>query len=389
MLLKWADSLSIAVVRDLLVKLNIDVKADADHEIDYFVNQLKSRNAQASYKTEKQCTKAFYDIITQPGQLLHSFTRMLRNNTQNSSEHGYGQSSTSPKAAFTKFMLKMLNVYSVKSKKPVGESAAFVNTPFSDLDREELALLQKMGGWTLKRARDTNKKVKDLVSQVSSDDVSPTTGHHLVQPNQAFTKFFHSFSAHVHGNLTMENFNQHSKTLPLFVTQNVPPQLQECFISLFNDERITLVIELYELIKTFTIKSAIHEFLSTNHLTPEKQSHALRVTLSVQQPACSTSESGASASAVSKKGKKRVSSAQKELELYTNEPEGLVGKTVQHNCESDDGAQWYKGVVKSMKKKKANVLKIEYEIVYSGSEDEVWCMNLLQDLKDGDLVVID
>ena len=38
--------------------------------------------------------------------------------------------------------------------------------------------------------------------------------------------------------------------------------------------------------------------------------------------------------------------------------------------------------------KKANALKIEYEIVYSGSADEVRSMNLLQDIKYGDKVVI-
>ena len=39
-----------------------------------------------------------------------------------------------------------------------------------------------------------------------------TTLPNLVKPDQASTKFLHSVSAHIHGNLTTENFTEHSKT---------------------------------------------------------------------------------------------------------------------------------------------------------------------------------
>ena len=141
--------------------------------------------------------------------------------------------------------------------KAVGESAAFVNNPSSDLYREEVVLWQKVFGRTLSRARDTDGKVKDFVSKMMWVLRMGTNLSNLVKPNQAFTKFLHSFSAHVHGNLTTDRY----------ATRNVPPELQECFILVLNDgDNTPLVIELYELIKTFTTKSAKNRFQSAIHL---------------------------------------------------------------------------------------------------------------------------
>ena len=139
--------------------------------------------------------------------------------------------------------------------KAVGESAAFVNNPSSDLYREEVVLWQKVFGRTLSRARDTDGKVKDFVSKMMWVLRMGTNLSNLVKPNQAFTKFLHSFWAHVYGDLTTDSFTEHTRLI-IYATRNVPPELQECFILVLNDgDNTPLVIELFELIKTFTTKS--------------------------------------------------------------------------------------------------------------------------------------
>ena len=196
--------------------------------------------------------------------ILNTFTFMLRNETENS-EQSYGKSTTSSKSACTKLMLKCW-MFSMRYIKAVGESAAFVNNPSSDLYREEVVLWQEVFGRTLSRARDTDGKVKDFVSKMMWVLRMGTNLSNLVKPNQAFTKFLHSFSAHVHGNLTTDSFNEHARLI-LYATQNDPPELQECFIWVLNDgDNTPLVIELYELIKTFTTNAAKNRIQSANHL---------------------------------------------------------------------------------------------------------------------------
>ena len=124
-----------------------------------------------------------------------------------------------------------------------------VNNPSSDLDREEVVLWQKVFGRTLSRARDSDGKVKDLVSKMMWVLQLGTNLSNLVKPNQAFTKFLHWFSAHVHGKLTTDSLNEHTRLI-LYATRNFPPELQECFILVLNNGDYTpLVIELYKLKK--------------------------------------------------------------------------------------------------------------------------------------------
>ena len=62
------------------------------------------------------------------------------------------------------------------------------------------------------------------------------------------------------------------------------------------------------------------------------------------------------------------------------QPQLLVGKKIKQRFSEDGKLVWYEGTVLSMLKTK------EYEVVYQ-EDDDIYCFCLLDDIKNGDLVI--
>lgn len=82
-----------------------------------------------------------------------------------------------------------------------------------------------------------------------------------------------------------------------------------------------------------------------------------------------------------------ISKEKQKLSGLMADPESLAGKRVKHKCESADGVEWFSGKVRELVEMKDNVMRVEYNLVYDEYPGEVWTFNLLQDLKNGDLII--
>ena len=68
------------------------------------------------------------------------------------------------------------------------------------------------------------------------------------------------------------------------------------------------------------------------------------------------------------------------VEQILLQPQLLVGKRIKQRFNEDGKLVWYEGTVLSMSGTR------EYEVVYD--EDNIYCFSLLDDIKNGDLVVM-
>ena len=76
---------------------------------------------------------------------------------------------------------------------------------------------------------------------------------------------------------------------------------------------------------------------------------------------------------------------------FTSDPKLLLGKKIKHTCFDDHNvAQWYTATVNKIDKLHLEPLKVKYEVHYDETEsNELYLMNLLMDLKKGDLIVLE
>ena len=88
--------------------------------------------------------------------------------------------------------------------------------------------------------------------------------------------------------------------------------------------------------------------------------------------------------------KRRVAASQVHLQMYIEQPEKLCGKQVLQKCIEEDARdpEWYDAKVIKMKKKQGNGIKTEYIVRYEDTPEDDWCFPLLQDLKNGDLILM-
>jgi len=79
------------------------------------------------------------------------------------------------------------------------------------------------------------------------------------------------------------------------------------------------------------------------------------------------------------------------LPKFTSDPKLLLGKKIKHKCFDDHNvAQWYTATVNKIDKLHVEPLKVRYEVHYDETEiNELYSMNLLMDLKKGDLIVLE
>ncbi|KAJ8043241.1 hypothetical protein HOLleu_10239 [Holothuria leucospilota] len=77
------------------------------------------------------------------------------------------------------------------------------------------------------------------------------------------------------------------------------------------------------------------------------------------------------------------------LPHFQKYPDSLIGKHINHKFRNPDGTmEWYPGKVLKIAKPNGDPLKIQFEIIYNGYS-EPWGFNLLQDLKRGDIILVD
>ena len=88
----------------------------------------------------------------------------------------------------------------------------------------------------------------------------------------------------------------------------------------------------------------------------------------------------------------RLSNQQKKqmLPQFLQNPELLVGKTIQHKVNEEDNNEmfWGRGVVLKVYRTYSNSKRTEYEVRYDSEPEEVWKFPLLADMEKGDLLVL-
>lgn len=88
----------------------------------------------------------------------------------------------------------------------------------------------------------------------------------------------------------------------------------------------------------------------------------------------------------------RLTKQQREnlLPNFIENPELLVGRTIQHRVSEEDSEEvfWCRGDVVKISKLTSVLKKTEYEIRYDNEPDNIWSFPLLIDLEKGDLFVI-
>ena len=394
-------------MKELCENNGIELTCVSDTDLQFFVTELNARISHTEFSTPHQATKALYDVIHTPGQLMHSFTRCLNSDKGAVSEHGYQYQCPPQKTSFNRFILALISHFAIREHKKEGDYSIFVETKYDDLNDDEQQLSAHLAGWALKRTRDTDRKLKNIVSQLGSDTLQET-GKHLVIPTEAFRRFFHDLSNSIHSMLTLENLQKHGDSLPKVVQeQSLSLKLQQSFHKLIDPAAdANDVAKCLNLIHKYASKSAINEFLTIHYLKPKKESQALRVTISCeeelkrkgakyvektdQDQAASTStgqhttkQQKGTTSAV-KVSKKRISP----LTTYKQCPEDLVGRRVRHLFNEGETTEYYIGTVLGMQEKRKDPFRIRYEVAYENTED-TWVFNLLEDIKRGDLIVLD
>lgn len=278
--LRFADKLCMKDVREALAATNLQIRSQL--RMITFIDILRSRLTEATYTTPKQATQTFYNIIRTPDELYIAFTEGVRHEAPMSLDHSYPHPERrSIKAAFSNFMLKLMNIYTIRAKvEPIVPVSNYAMTAFTDLDDEERSLCAYMGGWTLKRSRELNGNLKPLVEQLGEDHQDPLTKSYRFLPHEPFVHYFHELSSAVWTNLNFEFYNKDPKTMPERVVSSLTASKElntklGHIIQSTRDETSTL----YETILKLIVKSAVNQFLKAFHITPNKQSQSLRAEL--------------------------------------------------------------------------------------------------------------
>ena len=80
------------------------------------------------------------------------------------------------------------------------------------------------------------------------------------------------------------------------------------------------------------------------------------------------------------------------LPQFCTNPNELVGKSIKHKTCEDDGnvtvVEWFRSKVIGIHDIEQNVFKTEFHVKYDDFSDDDWHFPLLQDMKNGDLIII-
>lgn len=278
---RWEDSITETMLTEILHRNDLSVKPDVSLKtfLDALLIQIKSYNSKTSHAASSNLMK----VLQKPEGLFLVFSACFVLNTHGGmGEHAYAKQHAGMKSAFTVTILQLANQFISRKPNASKPASAYSPVDFQDLTGPETLKLSYMGGWSLKRSRDSDKSLTGLISTISRTKTDRTKQQHFTEPSPLFIKFFHQLDQTIQSNLNMTSFNRHGQNLVIDIETRLSTNsdLHSSFHSLFSsDTSYTTITKLLQLVCHFTIKSSVHNFLLDHRLNPNKQSQALRASL--------------------------------------------------------------------------------------------------------------
>ena len=209
------------------------------------------------------------------------------NETGEEDDHSAYSFMPSLKASFSSLLLQLMhNAFKSSSLQSAASNTSapkFIPVSFDSIPSHQLERLSWISGWVLMRCRQTMPAFKDMVSNLGHDVQNSDNRFH-VQPHQPYLQFFHKLQDFIFQRLTMPNYHIHKSQLANTILDNIYKckDIHLMFKRLFPSHHSSQdIVRLLQEISSFTIKSAIDQFLTDNGLKPKKQSFALRVTVAL------------------------------------------------------------------------------------------------------------
>lgn len=275
----WFDNIQPTVLKPILNKYGLLVNSDEALQI--FINSLQLK-LKANSDHIKNATKSFYRVLQAPEELFSLFANCVSIISSGNSDVDHLYTSTTAgniKAKFSLALIELSRQYQLNTH----NSFESVPTFETDVNSSNTAhqTISHIAGFSLISARNCRPQLSKLVKCLGSD--VEVQGKYVMEPNENYIEFFKLFSKILHGELNMQNFSIHKSQLAIYVKRQLGHSinLRSHFESLFPSNTSSKEIaDLYLGITAATLKPAIKEFLESNNLAPNKQSHALRVSIS-------------------------------------------------------------------------------------------------------------
>uniref|UniRef100_A0A2C9KLX8 Uncharacterized protein n=1 Tax=Biomphalaria glabrata TaxID=6526 RepID=A0A2C9KLX8_BIOGL len=137
------------------------------------------------------------------------------------------------------------------------------------------------------------------------------------------------------------------------------------------------------------LESNLIQIVSVSHVENTKASGAALKYKSPQDQVIAIAEKRAQLfqRLFAEREKRRVAQQRDKLPIYITDPSLLVGKIVEHQTVQDNNTCWWRGEVVGIHKTFQSTIRTEFNIKYVDFPSEIWHFPLLQDLKNGDLII--
>ena len=256
--------------------------------LEEFLRRLKIRLEDTDRKLDT--FSALYQVIREPGDLMDYFITSFLVSASNAMEHPYSMDQPSNSVSYKSLMVNALLRLHELIQQPAAE---FEEEEFDSIDSTkemndlELAVANNIAGWTLMRARRIlgvkyHTYFDTLCETVHSGHTSAGTKKYRVKVGASYLAFFVSLTRTVFAMLTLQNLKANHTTLIGKVEGSIASNqdLRKAFMAMFPTSESPHVLPILKAVTKLLLKSATKRFLESNNLIPNKQSFALRTTIS-------------------------------------------------------------------------------------------------------------
>ena len=252
--------------------------------IDTFITTLHThmKTIAQEAKDSHNYTKLFYKLLEQPHVLFQAFFNSIVYTVEEHNDHTYN-SFHGLRGVFNDIMIDSANKYSPAET----QSSAETNSSNDDMVSNDNSIVGNktvayIAGWSLVRARRVKPHLSQLVAILGADVL--VNGKYEMEAGEDYILFYKALSTFIHSKMNEESFQTHRGQLPQAVKDmvkcNLPIRLQ--FRGLLAGQEEHKVTALLQEIVQGTIQSATKQFLSTSHKHPNKESHAHRISVSLE-----------------------------------------------------------------------------------------------------------
>ena len=260
-------------------------KLTPNHEhVDTFIATLHATMERLSTeaKDPHDYTKLFYKLLQEPHGLFTAFFYSIVYSTE---EHDH---------SYTVFhgLRGVFNDIIIESAHRLSKASISAVTRTSPTEPDQMTnytsevgckTVAYIAGWALVRARRMKPHLANLVASIGTDVY--VNDKYIMEASDDYIIFFKSLSALIHENMNEQAYQGHKNQLPAVVKDQVKSNLPirlaiRNLLSGYDECNVTSLLQ--EIVQG-TIQSAVKQFLDVTHRHPNKESHAHRISVSLEQ----------------------------------------------------------------------------------------------------------